>query len=651
MRKLFAVVIILFTEALFSQTGFITPGSNLIMEGIPPVPEGMPEELSKYIQSTSANFCAWHPLEKKMIISTRAANTTQLHLVEEPLGVLNQLTDEAEPVRSATYDPLNGEFFLFMKDTGGDEFTHIYRYDVKDKRITALTKGERVQSSFPVWSNKGDLIAFTSTKRNGADRDIYLMDPKDTSSIKLILERSGGGWGIRDWSPDERFLLLSNFISRTESHLYLLEIESGKVTDITGIYGGNAFFSQGEFDVTGRGLYLVTDLNSEFRRVAHLNLATGEVVFLSEEIPWDVSEIEISDDGKKLAYSTNEAGESRLHLISLPYGDPVRVDGIPTGVVGNLDFHKDGRSMAVAINTSKSSTDVYVLDTETGELSEWTQSKMGGIVPEELSVPELIKWNSFDGLEISGFIYRPPAKFEGKRPVIIDIHGGPESQSRPVYIGFQNYYINELGAALIFPNVRGSSGYGNNFLELDNGMNRENSVKDIGALLDWIKSQPDLDADRVMVTGGSYGGYMSLAVSVHYSDRIRCAVDVVGISNFNTFLKNTEAYRRDLRRVEYGDERDPEMYEFLESISPLNNAHKIMNPILIVQGSNDPRVPRTEAEQMKEKIKANGGIVWYIEATDEGHGFAKKNNADFLRYVTVMFVKKYLFENEPESQN
>ena len=252
----------------------------------------------------------------------------------------------------------------------------------------------------------------------------------------------------------------------------------------------------------------------------------------------------------------------------------------------------------MTISSARSSRDIYVYNLKSDALTTWTESDMGGLVPEELSIPELIKWKSFDGLEISGFYYKPHQKFTGKRPVIIDIHGGPASQSRAGYLGSYNYYLNELGIAIILPNVRGSSGFGKTFLKLDNGYERKNSVKDIGALFDKIEMIPELDAERVMVMGGSYGGYMSLAISVDYADKIRCAVDIVGISNFNTFLKNTESYRTDLRRVEYGDERDPEMYEFLEKISPLNNAEKITKPLLIVQGGNDPRVPRTEAEQM-----------------------------------------------------
>jgi dipeptidyl aminopeptidase/acylaminoacyl peptidase len=201
-----------------------------------------------------------------------------------------------------------------------------------------------------------------------------------------------------------------------------------------------------------------------------------------------------------------------------------------------------------------------------------------------------------------------------------------------------------MGITMIYPNVRGSSGYGKSYLKMDDWYNREHSVKDIGTLLDWIKTQPDLDADRILIMGGSYGGYMTLATAFHFADRIRGSIDIVGISNFNTFLKNTEGYRRDLRRVEYGDERIPKMYEFLEKISPLNNTDKIKKPLFIIQGANDPRVPLSEAVQMKEKLKKQGNTVWYLEAKDEGHGFKKKNNIDFQRLAMIQFMEQFLMK-------
>jgi dipeptidyl aminopeptidase/acylaminoacyl peptidase len=282
-----------------------------------------------------------------------------------------------------------------------------------------------------------------------------------------------------------------------------------------------------------------------------------------------------------------------------------------------------------------------VVDPANGRNQPWTRPfAPAGVDMARFGEQEIVRWKSFDGRQISGIVSRPPARFAGPRPVLIAIHGGPEGQAGFGFMGRFNYFLEELGVAVIEPNVRGSSGFGKTFLSLDDGMKREDSVQDIGALLDWIATQPGLDASRVLVEGGSYGGYMSLAVATHYADRIAGAIDVVGISNFVTFLQNTESYRRDLRRAEYGDERDPAMREFLTRISPLSNAARITKPLFVVQGRNDPRVPYTEAEQIVARARANGTRVWYLLAENEGHGFARKENADFQFYAMVMFMRE-----------
>ena len=343
-----------------------------------------------------------------------------------------------------------------------------------------------------------------------------------------------------------------------------------------------------------------------------------------------------------MAFITNENGISRLRLLDTSTDRELKVPQLPTGVISDLQWHENNHELGFVIASARSPADVYSLDVASGHVDRWTASETGGLDASTFVEPKLIKWKTFDDREISGFLYNPPAKFTGKRPVIINIHGGPEGQSRPIFLGRNNYYLNELGVAVLYPNVRGSSGYGKSFLKLDNGFLREGTYKDIGALLDWIAMRDDLDASRVMITGGSYGGHMTLAIATRYNDRIRCSLDVVGISNLVTFLERTEGYRRDLRRVEYGDERDPAMREFLEDIAPLNHAADIKRPLFVVQGKNDPRVPLSESEQIIETVRKNNTPVWYLMAQDEGHGFAKKKNADYQFYATILFVEKFL---------
>ncbi|OFV86330.1 MAG: peptidase S9, prolyl oligopeptidase, partial [Acidobacteria bacterium RIFCSPHIGHO2_01_FULL_67_28] len=427
--------------------------------------------------------------------------------------------------------------------------------------------------------------------------------------------------------------------------LWLVDAASGEKTLVTP-KGGAEKVSYGgvAFSKDGKGLYVTTDKESEFQRLAYVDLATKKHTYLTSHINWDVDEFDLSPDGKALAFVVNEDGAAVLHLLDTATGKEKPAPRLPLGQVFGIDWHENSRDLGFTMVSARSTADVFSLDTQTGKGDRWTTSETAGLNTETLSEPELMRWKTFDGRTISGFLYRPAARFTGKRPVIINIHGGPESQARPGFLGRWNYFLNELGVAVIFPNVRGSSGYGKTFVQLDNGMKRMDSVRDIETLLDWVQARPDLDAGRIMVTGGSYGGFMTLAVATNYNDRIRCALDVVGPSSFVTFLQNTEAYRRDLRRVEYGDERDPQMREYLEKTAPLNSAQNITKPLFVVQGLNDPRVPHTESEQMVATVRKNQTPVWYLMAKDEGHGFAKKKNQDFQFYSTVLFVQEFLLK-------
>ncbi len=621
----------------------IAPTENLVATGLPPVPASLADEVRRYTESRPAVFRDWHPARREMLIATRFGNTPQIHQVKVPGGARTQVTFFDEPIGSASFEPVQGRYFVFTKDVGGNEFAQLYRYDIADGRVTLLTDGGRSQNGGVRWSHRGDRLAYASTRRNGADRDLYVMNPADPKSDRLLMRGAGGGWAVADWSPDDARLLVSEYASIVKNTLWLVDASTGEKTALTAP-GETGFYGDAAFARDGRGVYVTADKGSEFQRLGYIDLATQVLTPLTSGIDWDVEEFELSPDGRTIVFATNEAGISRLYLFDTASRRAQPVAGAPAGVIGSLGWHRNSRELAFSMGSARSTSDVYSLDATTGAVVRWTEGELGGLAAADLSEPDLIRWKSFDGLEISGFYYPAPATFTGKRPVIINIHGGPEGQSRPTFIGRNNYFINELGVAIIYPNVRGSTGFGKTFVGLDNGMKREDSVKDIGALLDWIATRPELDAARVLVTGGSYGGYMTLAAATHYSARLRAAVDVVGISNFNTFLKNTESYRRDLRRAEYGDEQDPKMAAFFDRIAPLNNAQKITIPLFVIQGGNDPRVPLSEADQMVERAQQNGKPVWYLMAKDEGHGFAKKSNADFQFYATVMFVRRYLIE-------
>jgi dipeptidyl aminopeptidase/acylaminoacyl peptidase len=635
------LVFLLCAPVAFAQGSYLVPGDNLVLEGVPKIPLSLVDRVARYTDFRAAQFADWHPTKREMLILTRFADTAQVHHVAMPGGARTQLTFERDAIAAASYEPREGKFFVFAKSAGGSERYQLYGYDLDTGRITLLTDGKS-RNSPPQWSRKSGRIAYTSTRRNGADTDVYVMDPADPKTDRLVYQGKGGGWMVLDWSADDSRLLIGEYVSINESRLHLFDLAKETMTRITAADKEPVAYGPAKFGPPGEQIYVITDKDSEFRYLARLDPATGRLDRVVDDAgPRDVEAFDVAADGRYFAVVVNDHGVGRLHVVGK---GGFQLPAMPAGSVAGLHWHPGGKHLAFQITSAPSPPDVYVLDTDARRIERWTHSETGGLVTKDFAEPKLIEWKSFDDRPITGFLYRPPTRFQGKRPVIIDIHGGPESQFRPRFLGRNNYFLDDMGIALIYPNVRGSSGFGKTFLTLDNGFKREDSYKDIGALFDWIRSQPDLDADRVMVTGGSYGGHMTLAVATYYADRIRCAVDVVGISNLRTFLENTEPYRRDLRRVEYGDERDPKMRAFLDKIAPLTNAHKIKAPLFIVHGANDPRVPLSEAEQIRDILTKQGTPVWFLVARDEGHGFAKRRNADFQFYATVMFVEQYLMK-------
>jgi dipeptidyl aminopeptidase/acylaminoacyl peptidase len=626
-----------------AQEAVIAPGDNLVVDGVPKIPASLAETAGRYGSYRSAAITDWHPSRREMLIATRFGDTPQLHLVKMPQGARQQITFFADSVTTARFHPNGGEYVLFMKDVGGGEWYQLYRYAVSTGDITLLTDGKS-RNLMGAWSSSGDQIAYVSTRRTGQDTDLWVMNPADPKTDHLLTQLKGGGWEPLDWSPDDKNILLQEEISINESYLWLVNTATGEKTTITPrdskekISYGSARFSK-----DGKGIYVTTDRDSEFERLALLDIAGKNPKFLTSDIPWDVDSFDLTHDGKRLAFITNEEGVGVLHEMDTATHKEVKLPKLPMGVISGLRWHRNGHELALSLNNAQGPGDCYSVDVATGQVERWTTSETA-VKTDSFPAAELVRWKSFDGKMISGFLYKPPAKFTGKRPVVVVIHGGPEGQSQPIFLGRANYYLNELGIALIYPNVRGSTGYGKTFSLADNGFKREDTYKDINVLFDWIGTRADLDSDRISIMGGSYGGHMVLAVSTFYSDRIRCSVDIVGMSNLVTFLEHTEGYRRDLRRVEYGDERDAAMHEFLEKIAPMNNIAKIKKPMLVIAGKNDPRVPVTESEQIVAALKKQGTPVWYLMAKDEGHGFRKKQNQDFQFYTTIEFLQEFLLK-------
>ena len=627
---------------------------NRTSENIPEIPAALLEQLNRYQNTRGAGLAGWTK-DGCLLISTRFAETAQAHRVCQPLGMREQLTFYPEPVGGLTPAPAKAwrDGFVFAKDKGGDEFSQLYWFDNDSRSVTLLTDGKRSQNGGTTLSRDGGLMAYSSTSRNGTDRDVWLRNTR-SGETKFLVD-AGGNWSPMDFSPDGSRLLVMKYVSAAESYPGVVDVATGKLA-LFPVDGGKASFGGFAFAPDGKAVYFISDeplrgKAQEFQTLRYHDPASGTLEVLSSRIAWDIEGFTLADDGRHLAYVSNEDGISKLHVLSLPSHNEIRLPALPIGVIGGIAFSPDGKRLAFSLNSATSPSDVHVIDLGSATLARWTQSEVGGLDAATFVAPTLVRYPTFDKVDgvqrtIPAFYYKPskPSK-SGKYPVVINIHGGPEGQSLPTFSANAQYLANELGVALLVPNVRGSTGYGKTYLSLDNAAKREDSVKDIGALLDWIAKQPELDASRVGVIGGSYGGYMVLSSLMHYSDRIRAGVDVVGISHFGTFLKNTESYRRDLRRVEYGDERDPAMARVFEQISPLNHAVRITSPLFVAQGRNDPRVPWTEAEQIVKAVRGNGQPVWYLLYADEGHGFAKKGNSDWFGAATILFWQQHLLND------
>ena len=620
---------------------------NMILEDVPEIPEDISTRIQQYQNTRSASFADWLPNDDGILIATRFGNTSQLHTVNSPGGARNQITFFDEPVTNGSFSPssaYNG--FLFTKDIGGNEFDQIYWYDMNTRNAEMLSDGASRNFGMS-WSNKGDQFAFTSSRRNKMDFDIYISDMKSPKVATLKVDRGSGYWVAVDWSPDDRKLIVIQYLSSTKSNSYILDLKTEGLTQINDAKTEAVFLASG-WDKTGKKIYATTNMGREFNTLVQYDVSSKKIEYITDDIPWDIDEFTTNTSRTKAAFTVNENGFSQLYVMDIATNAYKKVPNLPVGQINAIKFKPSKAELAMVLNSTETPGDVYALNLNSLKMTRWTTSEVGGLDTSLFPKPELINFETFDKVDgkirtIPAFVYKP-LNVEGPLPVMISIHGGPEGQHTPSFSSFYAFLANEMGIAIIAPNVRGSAGYGKTFLKLDNGFNREDSVKDIGKLIEWIENNPDFDKDKVAVFGGSYGGYMVLSSMYNFSDKLKCGVDIVGISNFVTFLENTEAYRRDLRRAEYGDERDPEMRTYLESISPTNHVTEFKSPLFVIQGANDPRVPASESEQMVKSIRENNGKVWYMLAKDEGHGFRKKENSDRMTEAVAVFLQEHLLD-------
>lgn len=506
-----------------AQNDWVVPGEKLELSGgVPRIPASLAQTVKRYTKAYGLPLAAWDPAKREIWLKNLTGSSTSLYRIVAP-------DSTAQP---SIYIPLGGvydlyfapqgKYFVYNRDADGNEAFQMYLYNVETRKSTPFTDGKS-RNTEPVWSKAGDQIIYGSSPQGGNGVSLYVINPLDPTTNRLLAQSTGTYLKVYDWSPDDRQAVFCNFSSNNVSTLWLVDVATGEKSLLSpNNEKEGEYYDSPQFSKDSKGIYVITDRDSDIRRLAYLDLTTKEFSYPSAHINWDVEDFKIAPDGKTLAHVTNEQGISRLHLLDIRTNQEKSVPTLPAGIISDLKWHNNSQDLAFNFKSSRTPGDVYSLNVQTSKVERWAQGTTGDVDITKIPEPELVNWKSINKV-VSGFLYRPPAKWVGKRPVIIDIHGGPEEQYRPSFWGEDNYLLNELGVAKLYPNVRGSSGYGRTFLNLDNGLKRVDAVKDIGALIEWIKTQPGLDAERVMVTGASYGGFMALSVATNYSDRIRAA--------------------------------------------------------------------------------------------------------------------------------
>jgi len=616
-------------------------------------------DIERYLNVRNAGGADLGP-DGRLSFLLNTTGTGQVWSLDEPLGWPEQHTFFEESVSFVDSSPERAEA-VFGMDEGGNERAQLYLLNYESGAITDLTERPEAKHRWGGWDGEGDRFAFASNRRDEAVFDVYVQDREATGDdAELVYE--GDGWlSVAGWSPSDDRLIVHEAHSSFDHDVYTLDVATGDLTHHTP-HEADVRYGSPEWGPDGEGLYLVTDRDSDTLRLERLDLATGDfsVVASGEgeagagdagDAPakpggddgWNVDGVAVHEESRRVVYSRNVDGYTEItvgELVEPDRIDPLPTPDLPRGVAGGVSFGPDGNRFAITATGSTHNANVYVVDATTGETERWTAASTAGIPPDTFVEPELVHYPTFDGREIPAFFSVPETEPpEAGYPVVVDIHGGPESQRRPSFASVKQYLLNN-GYAVFEPNVRGSSGYGKAYSALDDVEKRMDSVADVRAGVEWLHDHPEVDPDRVVAMGGSYGGFMVLAALTEYPDLWAAGVDVVGIANFVTFLENTGDWRRELREAEYGS-LDGDR-EFLESISPINNIEAIESPLFVLHGANDPRVPVGEAEQIVERAREQGVPVRKLIFDDEGHGFSKLENRIEAYRAVVDFLAEHV---------
>lgn len=632
-----------------------------LLENVPEIDADLMAAAEATLEVERIRFVDWAPGEKSgsgngMIVSFQKAELAHLYHLAKPGGELVPLTRGMDQVNNARTRPADAgapkadRGFFYLADKDGDENTQIYYFpsmaDARAGNAPRLLTDGSSRNIRAIWSPDGSRIAYATNVRNGVDWDIRLASPDVPDAVETVLQ-TAGTWLPVEFTPDAKKLLVAEYVSVTRSRLVLIDLATGTSRDVLSA-DRSVSVGAAHFAPDGSALYLTTDLGSTFRNLRRLDLATGEITKLSPTDDGTISNFELTADGGAAHYIINRGGIFTLNRLDFETGEIRTESRITAPIVSGLRASPDRQVFAATIEGPALGETIVTLPMSGGAATLWTGETVGkfaSLPANTTQRPELITYPTFDEVEgkprqIPAFLYTPEGP--GPHPVVLFLHGGPESQFLPLYHSAIRLWVDQLNVAVLAPNFRGSAGYGGTYLTLDDGARRVGAVRDIGAALDWLQAQDNLDEDRVVAVGRSYGGFMSLATMVNYGDRIRGAVDSAGIANFVTFLERTSPYRQEERRAEYGDERLPDMREFLRALSPLSSANRINKPLLVFHGVNDPRVPISESIDLIEVARRNGTTIWAMFATDEGHVFRRRENRLLELAITAQFLRTVL---------
>jgi len=599
-------------------------------------------DIERYLNVRSAGSASLGPDGDRLAFLMDVTGTSQVWTIDEPGAWPEQVSFEDDSVSFASFSPERDEL-VFGMDEGGNERTQFFRLAGDGSTVEALTDTPDAKHRWGGWDSAGDRFAFTSNRRDESVFDVYVQGRAEHGDDAELVHEGEGWLTVAGWSPEDDRLLVHQAYSNYDMDAYTLDLASGDLRHVTP-HEGDVRYASVEWGPEGDALYLVTDDGTDTLYLARLDLDTLDLETVVEGGEYNVDGVAIDEDSGRLAYSRNVEGYTELTIGE--FADPTTIDrfpepDLPAGIAGGVDFGPDARRFAVTAAGRRDNANVYVVDVETGEATRWTDASTAGIPRETFVEPDLVHVESFDGLDVPGFLTLPEEEaIPGSGvPVVVDIHGGPESQRRPSFSALTQYFVSS-GYAVFEPNVRGSTGYGKEYTRLDDVRNRMDAVADLAACAGWLADHNAVDSDRIVAYGGSYGGFMVLAALTEYPDLWAAGVDVVGIANFVTFLENTGDWRRPLREAEYGSLEEDR--EFLESISPINGVDAIEAPLFVLHGANDPRVPLEEAEQIADAVEERGVPVEKMIFEDEGHGLSKLENRIEAYTAIVEFLDQHV---------